>query len=45
MFGEFTGIKVSKIVSQRSTEKAGAVYEEMQKEEVEWLQKKMPRVH
>jgi hypothetical protein len=45
MFGEFTEIKVSKIVSQRSTEKAGAVYEEMQKEEVEWLQKKMPRVH
>lgn len=43
MFGEFTGIKVSKIVSQRSTEKAGAVYEEIQKEEVEWLQKKMPR--
>jgi hypothetical protein len=43
MFGEFTGIEVSKIVSQRSTEKAGAVYEEMQKEEVKWLQKKMPR--
>lgn len=44
MFGEFTGIKVSKIVSQRNTEKAGAVYEEIQKAEVEWLQKKMPRV-
>jgi hypothetical protein len=43
MFGEFTGIKVSKIVSQRNTEKAGAVYEEIQKAEVEWLQKKMPR--
>jgi hypothetical protein len=43
MFGEFTGIKVSKIVSQRNTEKAGAVYEDIQKEEVEWLQKKMPR--
>lgn len=43
MFGEFTGIKVSKIVSQRSTEKAGAVYEEIQKAEVAWLQKKMPR--
>ena len=42
MFGEFTGIKVSKIVSQRNTEKAGAAYEEMQKAEVEWLQKKMP---
>lgn len=44
LFGEFTGIKVSKIVSQRNTEKAGAVYEEIQKAEVEWLQKKMPRV-
>lgn len=43
MFGEFTGIKVSKIVSQRNTEKAGAVYEGIQKAEVEWLQKKMPR--
>lgn len=43
MFGEFTGIKVSKIVSQRKTEKAGAVYEEIQKAEVKWLQKKMPR--
>jgi hypothetical protein len=43
MFVEFTGIKVSKIVSQRNTEKAGAVYEEMQKAEVERLQKKMPR--
>lgn len=43
MFGEFTGIKVSKIVSQRNTEKAGAVYEEIQKAEVERLQKKMPR--
>lgn len=42
MFGEFTGIKVSKIVSQRNTEKAGAVYEEIQKAEVEWLQKEMP---
>ncbi len=42
IFGEFTGIKVSKIVSQRNTEKAGAVYEEIQKAEVEWLQKKMP---
>jgi len=41
IFGEFTGIKVSKIVSQRNTEKAGAVYEEIQKAEVEWLQKKM----
>ena len=42
MFGEFTGIKVSKIVGQRNTEKAGAVYEGIQKAEVEWLQKKMP---
>jgi len=43
MFGEFTGIEVSKIVSQRNTEKAGAVYEEIQKAEVEWIQKKRPR--
>ena len=43
MFREFTGIKVSKIVSQRDTKKAGAIYEAIQKEEVEWLQKKMPR--
>jgi hypothetical protein len=43
MFEEFTGIKISKIVSQRSTEKAGAIYTEMQQEEVEWLQKKVPR--
>jgi hypothetical protein len=43
IFGEFTGIKVSKIVSQRNTEKAGAAYEEIQKAEVEWIQKKRPR--
>jgi len=43
IFLEFTGIEVSKIVSQRNTEKAGAIYEEIQKEEVKWLQKKMPR--
>ncbi len=42
MFREFTGIKVSKLVSQRNAERAGAVYEEIQKAEVEWLQKKMP---
>ena len=42
LFEEFTGIKVSKIVGQRYTEEAGAVYDEMQKEEVQRLQKKMP---
>lgn len=40
IFGEFTGIKISKIVSQRNTEAAGAIYAEIQKEEVEWLQRK-----
>lgn len=41
--GKFTGMKISKIVSQRYTEAAGAVYVAMQKEEVEELLKKMPR--
>ena len=43
MFAEFTGVQVSKIVSQCRTEKAGAIYEQIQKEEVEGWQKKMPR--
>lgn len=43
LFEEFTGIKVSKIVSQRYTEAAGAIYDEMQKEEAERLQKKKLR--
>ena len=43
LFEDFMGIRVSKIVSQRYTEEAGAVYERMQNEEVQRLQKKMPR--
>lgn len=43
LFEEFTGIKISKIVSQRYTETAGTIYAEMQKEEVERLHKKMRR--
>jgi hypothetical protein len=43
MMGKFTGVKISKIVSQRYTEAAGAIYTAIQKEEVEGLLKKMPR--
>jgi len=43
MFGDFTRIKVSKIVSQRGTEAAGKIYEEIQKAEVRRLQEKKPR--
>jgi len=43
MMGKFTGMKISKIVSQRYTEAAGAIYVAMQEEEVEGLLKKMPR--
>ncbi len=43
LFEDFMGIRVSKIVSQRYTEEAGAVYEQMQNEEARRLQKKMPR--
>jgi hypothetical protein len=43
LFEEFMGIKVSKDVGQRYTEGAGAMYEELQKEEVEEIQKKRPR--
>jgi hypothetical protein len=43
LFEEFMGIKVSKDVGQRYTEEAGAMYEEMQKEEAEEIQKKSPR--
>lgn len=43
MLEDFMGIGVSKIVSQKYTEEAGAVYEQMQNEEVQRLQKKMPR--
>ena len=40
---EFMGIRVSKGVSRRYTEAAGAAYEQMQAEEVERLEKEMPR--
>ena len=43
MFGDFTRIKVNKIVSQRGTEEAGKIYEEIQKAEVQRLQEKKPR--
>jgi hypothetical protein len=43
MMEKFTGMKISKIVSQRYTEAAGAVYAAVQKEEVEGLLKKMPQ--
>jgi len=39
---DFMGIRVSKSVSQRYTEAAGAAYEQMQNEEVERLEKAMP---
>jgi hypothetical protein len=39
---DFMGIRVSKGVSRRYTEAAGAVYEQMQAEEVERLEKEMP---
>lgn len=42
LFEEFTGIRLSKIVSQRGTEAAGRVYEEMQAAEAqEILEKKL----
>jgi len=44
LFEDFTGIQVSKDVGQRYTEEAGAVYEELQAEEVEEIQKKRPKV-
>lgn len=43
LFEDFMGVRVSKIVSQRYTEEAGAVYEQMQNAEAQGLQKKMPR--
>jgi len=42
IFGDFMGIVVSKGMSQRYTEEAGAVYEQMQEEEVERLEKEAP---
>lgn len=42
LFEEFTGIRLSKIVSQRGTEKAGRVYENMQDAEAQELLEKKP---
>jgi len=43
LFEDFMGINVSKIVSQKYTEEAGAIYEQLQNDEVQRLQKKRPR--
>lgn len=43
LFEDFMGMRVSKIVSQRYTEEGGAIYEQLQNEEVQRLQKQMPR--
>jgi hypothetical protein len=43
LFEEFTGIRLSKIVSQRGTEAAGRVYEEMQAAEAQEILEKKPR--
>lgn len=43
MFEEFTGIRLSKIVSQRGTEAAGRVYEEMQAAEAQEILENKPR--
>jgi len=43
MLDDFMGIRVSRIVSQRDAEEAGAMYEQMQNEEVERLEKEAPR--
>ncbi len=42
LFEDFLGIEVGKITSQRYTEAAGAVYEQIQKEVVEDLERHMP---
>ena len=42
LFEDFMGIQVSKSVSQRYTEEAGAAYVGMQTEEVEQLEREMP---
>ncbi len=42
LFEDFMGIHVSKSVSQRYTEEAGAAYVGMQTEEVEHLEREMP---
>lgn len=42
LYEEFTGISVSPIVSRNYTEQAGAAYEQLQNEEVEYLEQNMP---
>ena len=42
VLADFLGIEVSQIVAQNYTENAGAMYEQMQKEEVERLERDMP---
>ena len=42
LFEDFMGIQVSKSISQRYTEEAGAAYVGMQTEEVEHLEREMP---
>lgn len=42
LFEEFQGIEVGKTTCQRITEEAGAAYEQIQKEEVEYLERHMP---
>ena len=42
LLGDFLGLDVSKLLSQRSAEEAGAAYEQLQQEEVEYLEKYMP---
>lgn len=43
LYAEFSGIRLSKIVSQRGTEKAGRVYEKIQDAEAQELLEKKPR--
>jgi hypothetical protein len=42
VFEDFLGIAVGKVTSQRYTEEAGAAYEQIQTEEVEYLERHMP---
>jgi hypothetical protein len=42
LLADFMGIGVSEMVSQKYTEAAGAAYEELQNEEVEWLEREAP---
>ena len=42
LFGDFLGIEVGKITSQRYTEEAGAAYEQLQQEEAAYIERHMP---